>query len=144
MENKNKDNKFCAECGAPLVNGMNCWEQLGGIIAWEYQDAELLAEHFKTVASYNIQHPAMYTEEAVSGLKKTLIEHLDEGLTIAEIRKRNGKAYNGKKKVRKNEEERHPVLRKWRMTIADVYIPDCPEGAAQRVRDWAMSIKEEL
>jgi hypothetical protein len=31
---------------------------LGGIIAWEYQDCALMAEHFFTVASYNLQHPA--------------------------------------------------------------------------------------
>jgi len=30
------------------------------------------------------------------------------------------------------------------MTIADVYIPGKPEGAAERVRKWAASIKKEL
>jgi hypothetical protein len=51
----------CAECGAPRVSGMTCWEMLGAIIAWEYHDPALLAEHFLTVASYNLQHPAQFT-----------------------------------------------------------------------------------
>ncbi len=29
---------YCPECGAPMVNGMTCWEMLGAIGAWEYHD----------------------------------------------------------------------------------------------------------
>jgi hypothetical protein len=39
----------CPECGAPRVNGMTCWEMLGMLLAWEYDDPELQAEHFLTV-----------------------------------------------------------------------------------------------
>jgi hypothetical protein len=46
----------CPECGAPGVSGTICWEML-----------ELLAEHFLTVASYNLQHPTQFTEAALSG-----------------------------------------------------------------------------
>ncbi|HEU5099413.1 MAG TPA: DUF5946 family protein [Roseiflexaceae bacterium] len=46
---------YCPECGAPRVNGLTCWEMLGTVIAWEYDDADLRAEHFLTVASYNLQ-----------------------------------------------------------------------------------------
>ncbi len=54
----------CPECDAPIVNGMTCWEMLGAILAWEYHDPELMAEHFLTVASYNLQHPAQFTGAA--------------------------------------------------------------------------------
>ena len=43
----------CPECGARAVNGLNCWEQLGAVCAWEVDDAELQGEHFFTVADYN-------------------------------------------------------------------------------------------
>jgi hypothetical protein len=31
-------NATCPECGAAQVDGMTCWEQLGGLLAWEWQD----------------------------------------------------------------------------------------------------------
>jgi hypothetical protein len=143
-EHADNTTSACAECGAPKVDGMTCWEQLGGIIAWEYQDPELLAEHFLTVASYNLQHPAQFVDQAIAGLQAALIERLDNGLPIAEIRRRAGEAFAGSRRVLKPESERRPALRRWSMTIADVYIPDQPQGAAARVRAWAAAIRREI
>ena len=114
------------------------------IIAQEYQDPDLLREHFLTVASYNLQHPAQFTEEAIAGLKISFIDHLDRGVPAEVLRRRAALAYEGKKRVLKDESERHPVLRRWRMTIADVYLPDRPQGAAERVRKWAATVRSEL
>src|SRR5690349_1158418 len=97
----------CPECGAPIVDGMNCWEMLGALIAWEYDDPELLAEHFLTVACYNLQHPAQFTETALAGLQSVFVEHLDHGLSIDAIRRRVGEASKGATRVRKPEAERH-------------------------------------
>src|SRR4051812_15897918 len=98
----------CLECGAPLVSGITCWEMLGTIIAWEAQDPELLAEHFLTVASYNLQHPSQFTTAALHGLQAVFIEHLDQGLAVAEIRRRVGQATAGATRVLKPQNERHP------------------------------------
>jgi hypothetical protein len=117
---------------------------LGAIIAWEYDDPELLAEHFLTVASYNLQHPAQFTETALAGLQAAFIERLDHGLPIAEIPRRAGKAAAGATRVLKPEAERQPVLRQWPMTITDVYLPDQPEGVAERVRAWAAAIRRAM
>jgi hypothetical protein len=127
-----------------MVNGMTCWEMLGAIGAWEFQDPELMAEHFLTVASYNLQHPAQFTEAALAGLQVVFIERLDHGLAIAEIRRRVGVAAAGTTRVRKPAAERYPVLRQWSMSIANVYLPDQPHGAAARVRAWAAAIRREL
>lgn len=134
----------CPECGAPQGAGLACWEQLGAIIAWEAQDPELRAEHFLTVAAYNLQHPAQFTDEALAGLRTALIDRLDKGVAVEVLRRRAAAAFEGKKRVLKKETERRPVLRSWPMTIADVYRPDQPEGAAQRVRRWAAVIRSEL
>jgi hypothetical protein len=134
----------CPECGARRVDGMTCWEQLGMIGAWEFQDPALMAEHFLTVAGYNLQHPAQFTDEAIAGLRTAFIQRLDDGLSVAAIRQRNANAYDGSKRVRKPEAERQLVLRRWAMTIADVYIPDQPQGAAARVRAWAAAIRKEI
>ena len=85
----------CPECGAPRVNDLTCWEMLGALLAWEYDDLELQAEHVLTVASYNLQHPAQFTEATRAGLQAVFIEHLDHGLAVAEIRRRVGKASAG-------------------------------------------------
>ena len=134
----------CPECGAPQVDGMNCWEQLGGILAWEAHDAELASVHFLTVASYNLQHPAQFTDEALAGLRASLRAYLDEGVPAAELRRRAARAYQGNRRVLRPAGERQPVLRRWPTTIADVYLPDRPQGAAERVRQWARSIRASL
>jgi hypothetical protein len=46
--------------------------------------------------------------------------------------------------VLKPESERQPVLRQWSMAIADVYLPEQPEGAADRVRAWAAVIRRAI
>lgn len=135
---------MCPECGAPQVEGFTCWEQLGAILAWEWQDPELAAVHFLTVASYNLQHPAQFTEQVLLGLREQFIAHLDEGVPVAEIRRRVGRLAAGATRVLKPQAERRPVLRRWPMTVADVYIPEQPEGAADRVKRWAACIRLEL
>lgn len=84
------------------MNGLTCWEMLGALIAWEYGDADLQAEHFLTVASYNLQHPAQFSEATLAGLQAVFVERLDHGLGIAEIR-RVGKAAAGAARVLKPE-----------------------------------------
>lgn len=70
------DPSTCPECGAPRVEGLTCWEQLGMEIAWEADDPELLAEHFFTVATYNLQHPAQFTDDAIEGLRQASVDRL--------------------------------------------------------------------
>ena len=136
--------QLCPECGAPLVDGLDCWGQLGAIIAWEWQDPALMAQHFLTVASYNLQHPAQFTVDALAGLRQQFIDHLDNGVPVQEIRRRVSSMAEGNTNVLIPEAERHPVLRQWQMTINKVYLPDQPTGAADRVKAWAASIREEL
>ena len=134
----------CPECGAPAVDGLSCWERLGLLIAWEADDPALRAEHFLIVASYNLQHPAQFTDEALASLRDGLIARLDDGVAVAELRRRASGQFEGPTRVLKRESERQPVLRQWRMTIADVYLPDQPVGAAERVRAWAAAIRQEM
>jgi hypothetical protein len=144
VEPMSPEENTCPECGAARVEGLTCWEQLGGILAWEYQDPDLRAEHFLTVASYNLQHPAQFTGEALANLRAALIEHLDQGVPAEVLRRRAAQTYGGQKRVLKREAERHPALRRWQMTIADIYLPAQPQSAADRVRRWAAAIRSEL
>lgn len=136
----------CPECGAPRVDGMGCFEQLGALCAWEWSDPSLQALHFESVASYNLQHPAQFADDVLENLKVAYREALDESLSNREVLRRTRERwdYQGSKKVLRPESERQPVFRRWPLTIADVYLPDRPEGAADRVRAWASAIRQEL
>lgn len=104
----------------------------------------MAAEHFKTVACYNLQHPAQFTDEALAGLRMAFIENLEGRISIAGIRKRFGEGFTGSRRVLRPEVERKATLRFWEMIVADVYLPGRPEKAAQRVRDWAKSVYDLL
>lgn len=134
----------CPECGAPRVDGLDCWGQLGAVLAWEWQDPELFALHFVTVASYNLQHPAQFTDEALDGLRQAYLDHLDRGTPVSQIRSRASAGAQGRRRVRKAREDQRPVLRRFDLTISDVYRPEQPEGAAERVRCWAGAIRRGL
>ena len=144
MPKQSNPAEACPECGAPRVGGMGCREQLGAVLAWEAHDPALAAEHFLTVASYNLQHPAQFAEPALAGLRAGLIDYLDHGVPVSELRRRAGRAFGGAQRVLKPEAERRPALRRWRTTIADVYLPEQPAGAAERVRQWAGAIRADL
>ncbi len=132
--------KSCPECGAKEQNERDCYAQLTEVLGWEAHDPELQRAHFLTVASYNLQHPAKFTAEAIAGLRSSVADYLDGKLTTAQIRERNSRAYNGPKRLTKPAAERVPVFKEWAMTIADVHAHNHPEGAAERVRMWAGSI----
>jgi len=134
----------CPECGAPAVNGLSCWEQLGLLLAWEFDDPELQAEHFLTVAAYNLQHPAQFTDEALAGLRTAFVDRLDRSVAVQELRRRAARGFDGKTRVLREAAARRPVLRGWTTTIANVYTPERPVGAADRVRAWAAAIRQEL
>jgi hypothetical protein len=134
----------CPECGARAVDGLGCWEQLGMLLSWEGNDPALQAEHFLTVAAYNLQHPAQFTDAALAGLRAALVDRLDRGVADVELRRRAARQFEGPARVLRKPAERQPVLRRWPMTIADVYLPEQPAGAAARVRAWAAAIRAEL
>ncbi len=138
------DARTCPECGGPRVDGLNCWEQLGMVLSWEWDDPDLRAEHFLTVAAYNLQHPAQFTDAALEGLRAAFVERLDTGVAVGELRRRAARQFEGRARVLRPAAERQPVPRVWPMTIADVYLPGRPQGAADRVRAWAAAIRKEL
>ena len=113
------------------------------LLSWEWNDPELQAEHFLTVAAYNLQHPAQFTDAALAGLRAALVERLDRGVADKELRRRAARRFEGAARVLRKLAERQPDVRRWPLTIADVYLPDHPAGAAARVRAWAAAIRRE-
>lgn len=131
----------CPECGAP-IRTLACRERLDLLLAWEWEDEQLRALHFLTVASFNLQHPSPFTDEAITGLQAAFRGYLDGDLTIADIR-RGAAALNGSQRVRRAVPARGASAA-WTMTIDAVAQPDQPSGAAARVRAWAQAIRRDL
>ena len=104
----------------------------GVLLAWEWQEPELLAQHFLTVAFLQLATPGAVHRRRHRQPAQLFIAHLDQGLAVAEIRLRVAQRAAGTVRVLKPENERRPMLRHWAMTIADVCIPDQP-GRGQRV-----------
>ena len=134
----------CAECGAALEAGLSCRDMLAEVIGWESEDGELLEEHFKTVACFNLQHPSCFRDDAMAKLRTAFIDHIDRGVAPSAIRKRMAFFFKGSAKVLKDDPEGPIALRRWKMTISDVYAGGDPCGAAGRVRRWAASVRSEL
>ncbi|NJO82516.1 MAG: hypothetical protein HC828_06610 [Blastochloris sp.] len=130
----------CPECGAAHNDGLTCEARFHLLLAWEAQDAALQQVHFLTVASYNLQHPAMFQPAALAGLRSAFRAYLRDGVPISAVRAAMRPSVDGATKVLRPIAERQPVLRTWPMTIADVTLPDQPAGAAERVQAWAQAI----
>jgi hypothetical protein len=116
----------------------------GTILSWEASDPELQAEHFQTVAAYNLQHPAKFTDKAIAGLRTALVDYIDFGVSTRELRRQASEKYEGAKRVLRDEDKQVQVLKNWDMTVADVYANDTPLEAADRVRQWGLSIRREI
>jgi hypothetical protein len=123
---------------------MDCWEQFSAILAWEWQDAELRAVHFLTVACYNLQHPAKFEENTIHELKAAFLRHLDGHVSVVRIRQLMSERFDGKARVLRNGMPIQAAARKWGMTVADVYFAGRADGAARRVKDWAAVISKEI
>lgn len=126
----------CPECGAAQAP-LTCRQRLELLLAWEVDDDALRAQHFLTVASFNLQHPAAFTDEATAGLEQAFDGYLDGRLTIADIRRRA----SGATRVHRPADKVSLRRRDWPMTIDAVAAPGQPVGAASRVLAWAESIR---
>ena len=127
-----------------MVDGLGCQGQLDAVLSWEWNDPPLAAEHFSTVAIFNLQHPSRFRRDALEGLVSAVVAHLDDGLPVSAIRRQVGRAAAGATRVLRPDAERVIVLRRWQLTIDHVYARHTPHDAASRVREWARATRREL
>lgn len=134
---------YCPECGAPQTNGLSCFDMFGIVLSWEAFDQDLLNLHFWTVATYNLQHPAQFTEKAIEGLQEVYLEAYEKNIPISYIRNKMSRLTDGKFNVMKKENIT-PRLKIWPITIADIYQHNQHYGASHRVLQWRKSVRAGL
>ncbi|MDR1533223.1 MAG: DUF5946 family protein [Clostridiales bacterium] len=130
--------KNCPQCGADN-DKIICEQVFHTILSMEPDSPKLQSEHFKTVACYIIQHPAIYTDEAIKALVSALRDNLNHNVSVSEILKRHSRIFEGTKRVRKNEGAAF-VQKKWSMTIRDCCVTNDCESTSDNIVKWAKSI----
>lgn len=138
----------CPECGAAVPEGGTCRDNFHALLLLEAEvpGAPGGLPHFYAVASYGLQHPKSmnYTAAALTGLRRSVVSALD-GLPLDSIRRRTRRELDGPTRAtrRPGDPEVAWHAGPWPMTVADVLAAG-PDGYAERVANWAKSIRETL
>jgi hypothetical protein len=78
----------CPECGADWSDGLTCEAAFHQFGFWELADLEHLGSvHLLMVLSYHLQHPSLYSPEALVFAQGQLIDFLEGGVTPQQMRR---------------------------------------------------------
>lgn len=142
-----KTNGQCPECGALWAGTDDCTENFHQMLFWEWDD-QLFDVHHLLVLCYNLQHPSLYSPEALAGAKRMLARFIDEGLTPESLRRQSSstldsgtRGYRIKGTPGLAGRYEKPIY--WDMHAADV-IRAGVENYYASVRQWAASILKAL
>jgi hypothetical protein len=130
----------CSQCGA-----IGCREKYDEILALEFESPAVFGSvHHITVNCYNLQHPDIFTDEALAWMRTSLHAIVTEGLSGPELLKRARKTFKGDVPVKR----RTPLTKasprtKWSMTVMDIRT-DSPEVYVKDIKAWAESILDDL
>ena len=137
----------CPECGADWKN-QTCQDNFGQLLSWEAENPALAEVHHLTVLCYHLQHPSLYSPEALAGARELLTEFVVHGTPPAKIRRRNRAKVDSGKRTWPigGTAERHGKYGRsisWQLTVCDVVAG----GAANyctMVKKWARSVHATL
>jgi ribosomal protein S18 acetylase RimI-like enzyme len=139
----------CPECGAALESGRTCRDYFDELLTLEWQIPGGPGEksHFLAVASYNLQHPSLFTPAMLVLLRQTLADVIAGRATIEVARARARTTAEGSVRVRRRagDSSSPPSQwpRNWVMNVRDV----CGVPASrylQQVDAWATSVDSSL
>lgn len=141
--------RICPECGSLLTDEKTCRDYFNQMLAWDFEDpADTGRLHHLTVLCYCLQHPDLYSSEALKGAKQLLRDIIEKNISAQGLLKKNRKtlAPKGRTWKIKGTLENHGEYRskiKWSMTASEV----CAHGLNrynELVQKWAESIYEDL
>ena len=138
----------CPECGAVWRDGSTCLDHFHQMLAWEFEDPRAGAVHHLSVLCYNLQHPSVYSPDALTWAKTLLIRYVVEGITPQQVRDEHRKSLdsgNRPYKITSTAESYGVYVQSvnWTFTIGEVTAGGL-EGYCERVEAWSRSVYEAL
>lgn len=135
----------CPDCGAILPEGQSCQDYFYQILYWEQEDSRVAAVHHLTVLCYHLQHPSLFTNDALRFGRQQLHEFVIEGLSPQAMRQRIGEKVDSGKRTWKvsGTPGSYETPIPWTMTIVDAAGHHI-DGSWDRVRAWAQSMHTAL
>jgi hypothetical protein len=141
--------EMCMECGAVWRDGITCLDHFHQMLAWEFEDPGGAGTvHHLSVLCYNLQHPSVYSPDALTWAKALLGRYVVEHITPQQVRDEHRESLasrNRPYKIRGTAESHgvyvHPVT--WTTTI-DGVTKGGLVGYCERVEAWSRSVYEVL
>jgi hypothetical protein len=138
----------CPTCGAIHTDATSCEDDFHQMLYWEHElmaeGTVLLETHYLMVASYHLQHPHIYSSEALAGVHSDVAAYLAGSRSLDQIRSAlHETARSDKRKTtitaRDGNHGGYATPVEWTTRALDVVAA----GKAQyvdRVRAWAESV----
>lgn len=139
----------CSECGDILKDEKTCQDHFNQMLAWDFEDFEGAGQvHHLTVLCYRLQHPSLYSKEALKGAQKMLKEIIENNLSgsqFLEKTREDLKVQDRKWKFKGDAENHGEYTSKivWKMTVSQVTVGGLGKYP-ELVRKWADSIYDEF
>lgn len=118
------------------------------MLYWETEDPSLGIVHHLMVLSYHLQHPSLYSPEALMWGRRTLREFVEAGISTESVRKRNKQLLDSgnrdfKITARPDAQGSYDRPVNWTMVAKDV-VAGGKARYIENVTAWARSINEAL
>lgn len=138
----------CPICGSIHIDATTCEDDFHQMLYWEQ---ELMAEgmilmetHYLMVASYHMQHPHIYSAEALAGVRKDVAEYLAGHRSLDQIRGELRETVRSDKRkttitAREGNHGGYATPVEWAMRAVDVVAAGKAQYTAS-VRAWAESL----
>lgn len=137
----------CPECGADWRDGQTCTDHFHTLLFWEF-DHNLFDVHHLLVAAYHMQHPSLYSPEALKEAPGLMIDWLEHGKQPGQTRRELGPAVQSDVRPfsiigtpEHHGAYAHPVT--WTMRVGDV-VARGMDAYYDSTRAWAASILASL
>lgn len=140
--------RVCPDCKAAWRDEQTCQDYFHQMLSWEWEYPGYGEVHHLMVLCYHLQHPSLYSPEGLRYGIRLLATFEEEGVSPAEVRKRqsahvNSSTRNWKIKGTPASHGIYDPPIQWTFTAANV-IASGAENYCESVRTWARSMYDTL
>lgn len=133
----------CPDCGALWDETATCETYFHQLLFRETEAPSRWVVHHLTVLCYHLQHPHLYSPEAVAWGKGALVDFLERGISPQQVRQREREAVDSGRRTHKitGTPDHHGAYRQpvpWTLTAADVVAAGA-DAYIDSVQRWAES-----